>query len=119
VVYDNADMAKGGRENVPVGNALRWIAHDESDEFKTFYLLNRGKNYADYREALKYFTAPAQNFIFASADNDIAITPNGKLPLKYKDQGKFIMDGSDPANDWHGFIPLSKTQRLKTRRVVL
>jgi penicillin amidase len=113
VVYDNADMAKKGRVNVPVGNALRWIAHDESDEFKTFYLLNRASNYADYREALKYYTAPAQNFIFASADNDIAITPNGKLPLKYKDQGKFIMDGSDPANDWHGWIPFEQNPTVK------
>jgi penicillin amidase len=113
VVYDNAGIAKGGRENVPVGNALRWVAHDESDEFKTFYLLNRGKNYADYREALRYFSAPAQNFVFASADNDIAITPNGKLPLKYKDQGKFILDGSDPANDWHGFIPFEQNPTVK------
>jgi penicillin amidase len=113
VVYDNADMAKKGHVNVPVGNALRWIAHDESDEFKTFYLLNRAKNYTDYREALKYYTAPAQNFIFASADNDIAITPNGKLPLKYKDQGKFIMDGSDPANDWHGWIPYEQNPTVK------
>lgn len=113
VVYDNAAMAKKGRENIPVGNALRWIAHDESIDFKAFYLLNRGKNYADYREALKYFTAPAQNFIFASADNDIAITPNGKLPLKYKDQGKFIMDGSNPANDWQRWIPFEQNPTVK------
>ncbi len=44
------------------------------------------------RKALTYYTAPAQNFIFASADNDIAITANGKFPLKWKDQGKFILD---------------------------
>ncbi|WP_374950193.1 penicillin acylase family protein [Mucilaginibacter sp.] len=113
VVYDNANLAKGGRANVPVGNALRWVAHDESDEFKTFYLLNRGKNYADYREALKYFSAPAQNFVFASADNNIAITPNGKLPLKYKDQGKFIMDSSNPANNWQGFIPNEQNPTVK------
>ncbi|RFZ81101.1 penicillin acylase family protein [Mucilaginibacter terrenus] len=113
VVYDNAAMAKKGRDNIPVGNALRWIAHDESDDLKAFYLLNRGKNYNDYREALTYYAAPAQNFVFASADNDIAITPNGKLPLKYKDQGKFIMDGSDPANEWHGWIPNDQNPTVK------
>jgi len=114
VVYDNAaQKSENAGENIPVGNALRWIAHDESDEFKTFYLLNRGKNYADYREALKYYTAPAQNFIFDDADNDIAITPNGKFPLKFKDQGKFILDGSDPANDWHGWIPYEQNPTVK------
>lgn len=114
VVYDNASEKPSGRPaNIPVGDALRWIAHDESDEFMTFYLLNRGKNYNDYREALKYFTAPAQNFIFASSGNDIAITPNGKIPLKFKDQGKFILDGSDPADDWHGWIPMEQNPTVK------
>jgi penicillin amidase len=113
VVYDNASEKPKGRENIPIGRALRWIAHDESDEFMTFYLLNRGKNYDDYRKALTYFTAPAQNFIFADKEKDIAITPNGKFPLKYKDQGKFIMDGSDPANDWHGWIPYDQNPTVK------
>jgi penicillin amidase len=99
--------------NVPIGNALRWIAHDKSNELMTFYLLNRGKNYADYRKALTYYTAPAQNFVFASADNDIAITPNGKFPLKWKEQGKFILDGSDPANDWQGWIPAEQNPTVK------
>lgn len=99
--------------NVPTGHALRWIAHDKSNELMTFYYLNRGKNYADYRKALTYFTAPAQNFIFASAQNDIAITPNGKFPLKWKDQGKFILDGSQPSNDWQGWIPAAQNPTVK------
>jgi penicillin amidase len=99
--------------NVPVGNALRWIAHDKSNELMTFYHLNRGKNYDDYRKALTFFTAPAQNFIFASVDNDIAITPNGKFPLKWKNQGKFILDGTDKTNDWQGWIPASHNPTVK------
>ncbi len=113
VVYDNASQKPKNRDNIPVGDALRWIAHDESDEFMTFYLLNRGKNYDDYRMALTYFTAPAQNFIFADKEKDIAITPNGKLPLKFRDQGKFVMDGSDPANDWQGWIPYDQNPTVK------
>lgn len=100
-------------DNVPIGNALRWIAHDKSNELMTFYYLNRGKNYDDYRKALTYFSAPAQNFIFASNQNDIAITPNGKFPLKWKNQGKFILDGSDPANDWQGWIPSDQIPTVK------
>lgn len=114
VVYETAaKKPKGSYENIPVGNALRWIAHDESNEFLCFYMLNRGKNYTDYRNALTHFTAPAQNFIFSSNDNDIAITPNGKFPLKFKEQGKYIMDGSDPANDWHGWIPPEQNPTVK------
>ena len=100
-------------KNVPTGHALRWIAHEKSNELKTFYLMNRAKNYTDYRNALPYFTAPAQNFIFASAYNDIAITPNGRFPLKWKNQGKFILDGTDPSNDWQGWIPASQNPTVK------
>lgn len=100
-------------DNVPLGNALRWVAHERSNELMTFYYLNRGKNYNDYRKALAFYTAPAQNFIFASSSNDIAITANGKFPLKWKDQGKYILDGSDPANDWHGWIPSSQNPTIK------
>ncbi|WP_443938181.1 penicillin acylase family protein [Pedobacter sp. MW01-1-1] len=111
VYFQKAKYSKAN--NVPLGDALRWIAHEKSNELKTFFLLNRGKNYVDYREALTYYTAPAQNFIFASVDNDIAITPNGKFPLKWKDQGKFILDGTDPAYDWHGWIPASHNPTVK------
>ena len=100
-------------KNVPIGDAVRWIAHDSSNDLMTFYFLNRGKNYSDYRKALTYFTAPAQNFVFASVDNDIAITPNGKFPLKWKDQGKFILDGTDPAYDWQGWIPAAQNPTVK------
>ncbi|WP_423148998.1 penicillin acylase family protein [Rubrolithibacter danxiaensis] len=100
-------------KNVPVGDALKWVAHLPSEDLNTFYLLNRAQNYDDYRKALTYYTAPAQNFVFASADNDIAITPNGYFPLKYKDQGKFILDGSLPQNDWHGRIPADQNPTVK------
>ncbi|MEJ7778129.1 MAG: penicillin acylase family protein [Daejeonella sp.] len=99
--------------NIPTGHALRWVAHDGSNDVRTFLMLNRAKNYADYRKALTYYSAPAQNFVFASVENDIAITPNGYFPLKWKGQGKFLLDGSDPANDWHGRIPAEQNPTVK------
>ncbi|MBC3785451.1 penicillin acylase family protein [Spirosoma utsteinense] len=92
-------------KNVPVGYAARWIAHEESNDFLTYYLLDRAKNHADYRKALSYYGAPAQNFVFADVAKDIAISPNGRFPLKWKDQGKFLLDGTDPTHDWQGWIP--------------
>ncbi len=100
-------------DNIPEGYALRWIAHDASNDTRTFYMLNRAKNYSDYREALKYYAAPAQNFAFASIDDDIAITPSGYFPLKWNDHGKFLMDGSNPANDWKGRIPVEQNPTVK------
>ncbi|MEY4646415.1 MAG: hypothetical protein RIQ98_251 [Bacteroidota bacterium] len=104
---------KAFKSNIPVGHALRWIAHEKSQELTTFYRLNRAKNYTDYTEALRYYSAPAQNFVFASNEGDIALWVNGKFPLKSKLQGKYLMDGTDAAADWKGFIPQAHNPHVK------
>lgn len=103
IVYDQAEQVFNKQS--PVKHAMRWVAHEQSNEILAFYLLNRAKNYTDYRQALTHYTAPAQNFIYADVADTIAIWPNGKFPLKWHNQGKFILDGSDPAYDWQGWIP--------------
>ena len=67
--------------------------------------LNKGKNHQDFIAALNHFTSPAQNFAFAGKGGDIAMKVQGKFPLKWKGQGKFVMDGNQPAYEWQGFIP--------------
>jgi penicillin amidase len=112
VAYETAAKRPKTHEDIPISAAVRWIAHDKSKDILTFYLLNRARNYNDYRKALSYYTAPAQNFIFASA-KDIAMTVNGKFPLKFKDQGKYVMDGSNTANNWQGWIPFEQNPTAK------
>lgn len=85
--------------------ALRWIAHDPSNEAKTFLQLNRAKNYADYTSAISTFQCPAQNFVFASRKGDIAIWHQGKFPNRWAGQGKFIQDASRVDHGWNSFIP--------------
>ncbi|MGF1534691.1 MAG: penicillin acylase family protein [Bernardetiaceae bacterium] len=85
--------------------AMRWLAHDSSNELRTFLRLNRAKNYRDYRDALVGYHCPAQNFAFASAQGDIALTIQGKFPIRYPDQGKFLLDGQTRQHTWQSFIP--------------
>jgi penicillin amidase len=99
--------------NVPIDFALKWVAHLPSNELKTFYQLNRAKTYDDYREALKYYTAPAQNFVFANNEQDISITSNGFFPLKEKNQGKFLLDGNLPSDNWEQKIPFEHHPTIK------
>jgi penicillin G amidase len=87
------------------GIALRWMAHDASNEGLTFYKLNRAKNYDEYLSAIKFFSCPAQNFVFASKSGDIAIWQQGKFPARWYGQGTYIMPGTDTSYRWQGFIP--------------
>jgi len=111
VVYDKSE--KVFNKQTPVSHAMRWTAHDKSNELRTFYLLNRARSYQDYQQALSYYVAPAQNFIYADNQQNIAIWPNGRFPLKWQEQGKYILDGTNPAHDWQGWIPATHNPHVK------
>jgi len=101
VTYDLNFMGNGSYS----GYAMKWIGHIGGNNQKTFLELNKSKNYEDYVNALTYYTAPAQNFVFASTEGDIALWIQGKMPNKWHGQGKFLLDGANPEHDWQGFIP--------------
>jgi penicillin amidase len=95
--------------------ALRWMAHDipEYSTLDVFLNLNMGKGYTDYKTGLVGFDAPPQNFVFASRSGDIAIQVQGKFPVRGKEQGRFVQDGSKTANAWNAFIPWDQVPSMK------
>ncbi len=93
--------------------AVRWTAHDPSNEGRTLYMLNRAKNYDEYAEAIKFFKCPGQNFVFASKSGDIAIWQQGKFPARWNGQGLFVMPGQDSSFMWQGFIPQAENPHSK------
>ena len=110
VVYDNTfpDETAGSQFL-----AMRWKALDSSNDLLTFLKLNKAHNYDDYLVALKYYACPAQNFVFATKQGDIGLWHNGQYPLRWKDQGKWIMPGSDSSFAWQGFIPMDQNPNMR------
>ena len=100
-------------DSTNINFAMRWIAHDESVEYKTFLLLMKAKNIFDIENALEYFHGPAQNFAYATKFGDIGLTIAGKFPIKWEEQGKFVLDGSNPDHEWKGFIPYEHVLKVK------
>ncbi len=109
VVYDRNFS---GNKEVQQNFALQWLAHQPSQEIFALYKINRAQNYQQYLGALDYFTSPAQNVAFAAASGDIALWIQGKFPAKWKEQGKFLMDGSRSEFDWQAYIPQSENAHI-------
>jgi len=105
VTYDHAFQTSLSDEKA---YALRWVAHDTSNILKMWMLLNRAKNYNDYYQAISHFNVPGQNMIFASTTGDIALWQQGTFPLRWKDQGLFVMPGRDSSYMWKGYIPMDE-----------
>ncbi|MCB9192087.1 MAG: penicillin acylase family protein [Flavobacteriales bacterium] len=92
--------------------ALRWLAHDASNELMTFYEMNRASSFEDYSSALRHYNCPGQNFVFADVNNNIAIWQQGKFKLKETGYGKFILDGADASNLNEQFIPKDQNPHM-------
>lgn len=103
VMYDKS--FSGGVNTNSKYYAVRWKAHDISNELKIFNMLNRANNYADYSAAVTYLQTPGQNCVFATKNGDIALRTQGSWPAKWKGQGDFVMPGFDSSFLWQGMIP--------------
>ncbi len=103
VMFDKS--FSGGRNTNKKYYAVRWKAHDPSNELKIFNMMNRAKNYTDYSAAVTNLRTPGQNCVFACKNGDIAIRTQGEWPAKWKGQGDFVMPGFDSSYLWQGMIP--------------
>ncbi len=109
VIFDNSYASK---YNDGKNYAVRWKAHDPSNEMKMFYLLDRANNYNDYLEAIKNLHTPGQNCAFAAKNGDIAMWCQGEFPAKWRRQGDFIMPGTDSSYRWQGIIPQAENPHM-------
>ena len=110
VMYDKSYSGK--RTNNDKYFAVRWKAHDPSNEMMLFYKLDHAKNLDDYKEALPYLNCPGQNCLFADKSGNIAIWQQASFPVKWKRQGDFIMPGTDSSYMWQGTIPMEENPHL-------
>lgn len=92
--------------------SMRWTGQDFSDEMFAALSLNKAKNWEDFKDALRYFTLPGQNFVFADAVGNIGYVCAAKLPIRANNSTTLIYDGTSSANDWKGFVPYEEMPKL-------
>jgi len=99
--------------DIPPDAALRWLAHEPSNEILALHRLNRAAHHDDFVKALETWSSPAQNVAYVDNRGDIAIVHAGAFPLRWKGQGRYILDGADPDHDWPGWIPTEHLPLVK------
>ncbi|MGI8670222.1 MAG: penicillin acylase family protein, partial [Aridibacter sp.] len=93
--------------------ALKWTARNpENQEFDAFFLLNRAKNWEDFKTALKTYGGATQNFIYADTQGNIGWYAAGRIPIRRTGEGEVPYDGSTNEGDWVGTIPFDELPRL-------
>jgi penicillin G amidase len=87
------------------GIAMRWTALDAGRTADAITVLNKAKNWDDFRKAASLFEVPAQNLVYADVDGNIGYQSPGKIPVRGKGDGRYFAPGWDPEYDWTGYVP--------------
>lgn len=85
--------------------SMRWTATDPGAFQFPFVELNRAKNWTEFRNALKRFAGPGQNFVYADKEGNIGYQATGFLPIRENFNGDVPVDGSTGEFEWKGYIP--------------
>ncbi len=84
--------------------SIRWMGNEMSNEIRTVYLLNRAKNWSDFRDAVKTFISVSQNIVYADVSGNIGLQTSAGIPIR-KGSGIEIYPGDTSLYDWTGMVP--------------
>ncbi len=104
IIYDN--------EKPSAVFSMQWTALEPSNELEAVMDLNKAKDWTSFEKALEAFSAPAQNFVFASKDGTIAYKANGKIPIRKKGDAQLPVPGNSSEYGWDGYIPYDELPKV-------
>ncbi len=95
------------------GYSLKWVALDPANLRMGVTKLIRATDWDSFNAACDGFLGPAQNIVYADAEGHIGYRATGLIPIRKKgNDGSLPVDGTDPGNDWQGFVSQPEMPRV-------
>lgn len=85
--------------------ALRWTALEGNRILEALIGLNLAQDWEDFRDALAFWDAPSQNFVYADTAGNIGYVMPGKMPLRPHSDGLTPVPGWTDDYEWQGYAP--------------
>ena len=92
--------------------SMRWTGQDVSDELYSLMLINKAKNWNEFKSGVREFTVPGQNFVYADIDGNIGYLAGVRLPIRSAQNPTLPMPGWTGEYDWTGFVPFERLPSL-------
>ena len=84
--------------------AVRWIGHQATDDLGSLFDVMRSRNAGEFRESLKGFAVPPQNFLCADRDGNIChVLATTIVKRASMTPSAPLLDASDPVNEWKDY----------------
>lgn len=87
--------------------SIHWLGNEMSSEIRSVFLLNRAKNWTDFRDAVKTFKSVSQNIVYADAAGNIGLQCSAGVPIR-AGNGIQIYPGDSSKYDWTGLVPFEE-----------
>lgn len=92
--------------------ALRWTALEPDTMVQALFILPRAQDVHELHQALRSWTTPAQNVVYADTQGNIGYTFAGKIPLRARGRGRQPVPGWTSEYEWVGYIPFEALPHL-------
>jgi penicillin amidase len=106
----NEDSNKGKNDELPL--ALRWTGLELHEITSAAQKLIRATNWEEFRDALRDWDAPAQNFVYADVRGNIGYVMAGAIPIRAKGQALVPVPGWTGEYEWQGYIPFDELPQI-------
>jgi penicillin amidase len=91
--------------------AVRWTALEPGDTTMDAYFgINRAKNAAEFKQAMRLYVAPMQNFVYADQETIGEISP-GRIPLR--DWDTRLPASAAKGQNWKGFLSFEQWPQVE------
>jgi penicillin amidase len=88
--------------------ALSWTALESSTLMRSVIKLDQAQNWDEFREALRDWDVPSQNFVYADVEGNIGYQAPGRIPIRASGDGSIPVPGWTRQFEWVDYIPFDQ-----------
>ena len=88
--------------------SLKWVNYEPSHPVATLLAMNQAGSAAAFKEALRQWQAPSNNFVYADVEGNIGYLMAGHIPVRKKGSGLTPVPGWDGEWEWTSIIPFEE-----------
>ncbi len=91
--------------------ALSWTALQPGTITRSVLMLDKAQNWDQFRDALRYWDVPSQNFVYADVEGNIGYQAPGRIPIRNSGDGSVPVPGWNGKYEWVNYIPFDNLPR--------
>jgi penicillin amidase len=92
--------------------SLRSVVLEPAHQVQGTTMLMGARDWEEFRDALRLWPAPSQNFVYADVEGNIGYQLAGLVPVRAKGHGVLPVPGWSSEYEWTGWVPFDELPSL-------